>query len=110
MNGIIFSSQDEMVAIRYFSSLNNTVGAVAFAVAISLLQFKHPEMLAYGAVFVFSIWAFNQGVEYRRMLRFIRPDARPSTWVFIQHGWLYIISLVLLSLIAGGQLTNAMFN
>ena len=110
MSGVIFSTQDEMVTIRYFSSLNNTVGAVAFAVAISLLQFKRPEILAFGAVIVFSIWAFKQGVEYRRMLRFIRPEARPSIWAFIHYGWLYIISLVLLSLIAGGQLTNSMFN
>jgi len=36
--------------LRYFSTVNNTVGSVALAVAVTLLQFKAPEFLAVGAI------------------------------------------------------------
>ncbi|WP_156808551.1 hypothetical protein [Vreelandella stevensii] len=107
MNDMIFSSEDEKIAVQYFSRLTNTVGAVGFALVFSMLSLS--EFYAWFAFFVFFVWCFSQAQQYRKMLKRVSPNARPSFWIFIKHGWLCLLSLALMISVAIGLVTQDSF-
>lgn len=104
---MIFPSEDEKIAVQYFSRLTNTVGAVGFGLVFSMLSLS--EFYAWFAFIVFAIWCFSQAQQYRKMLKRVSPKTRPSFWIFIKHGWLCFLSLALMASVAIGFVTQDSF-
>lgn len=109
MSGIIHSSDEERIAISYFSTVNNLVGSVAIATGYTILQFKKAESLAWFALVVFFLWAFGQGYEYKRMLQRAHPASKPGLFFFLRHCWLFMVAMAFIASIAIGLLNNEMF-
>ncbi|PNH82456.1 hypothetical protein [Vibrio diazotrophicus] len=107
MSNVIYSSEENRIAIEYFSRLTNTVGAVGFGVVFGL--FSLPPFYAWFAFGVFFVWSFFQGYQYRAMLNRTMENARPSVWIFIKHGWLCLLSLTLMASVALGFISKDAF-
>ena len=106
---MIFKSEEERIAVQYFSTVNNMVGSVAIAVGVSILHSKQAQPLAWAALLVFSLWAISQAYEYNKMLSRAHPAARPDLFMVIRHCWLFLVSIGLFAAIAVGLLTHEMF-
>jgi len=104
LSEIIFSSECERIAIQYFSRLTNTVGAVGFGLVFTMLSL--PKFYAWFAFFIFFTWCFLQGCQYRKMLKRLSPNARPGFLIFLQYGWLCLLSLALMVSVATGVVTK----
>ncbi|QUM75079.1 hypothetical protein HWV00_01825 [Moritella sp. 24] len=102
MSLIIFDSEEQRIAIEYFSRLSDTVGAVGIGVCFTLLQFKDPSIAAAISSVVFFIWAISLGTEFRKMVKRAPKASKPSIWLFIRYGWFGYISLMFMSFIALG--------
>ena len=107
MNDLIYLTEEDRIAVQYFSRLTNTVGAVGFGVAFTL--FSLPPFYAWLCFSVFFIWAFLQGYQYRKMLKQTNECSRPSVWVFIKYGWLCLLSLTLMAAVALRAVTEDAF-
>jgi hypothetical protein len=109
MSRIIYSSEEERIAIEYFTTVNNLVGSVALATGFTILQFKNAEPLAWFALVVFFLWAFGQGAEYKRILNRAHPASKPSIFFFLRYSWLFVIAVFFIASIAVGLINNEMF-
>lgn len=97
---VIFNTEEERIAVEYFSRINNTIGAVGIGICFTLLQFENPAKLAWISFIIFMTWSFTQGFEYRKMLKRSTPDSKPSFWMFLKYGWLSYVALLFMGSIA----------
>jgi|GEM_PF-2103026 len=106
---IIYDSHEIKIALHYYHQLTNTVGAVGIAICLTLLQFEAPEIPAWGCSIIFTLWTYDQGSNFRKVLTRTPKGTHSSTFLCIRHGWLAILALTTMIMIANGILTPSTF-
>ncbi len=109
MSNIIYNSEEERIAVEYFSRLSDMVGAVGIGVCFTLLQFENPIKAASVSAFLFFCWSISLGREYSKMLKRANSSSKPSTWMFFRYAWFGWFALVFMFCIALGVITPEHF-
>ena len=104
MSTIIYNSEEERIAIEYFSRLSDMVGAVGIGVCFTLLQFENPTKAAALSSVLFFFWAVSLGREFNKMVKRAPQSAKPSKGMFLKYGWFGYIALVFMFSIAVGAI------
>ena len=112
MKDINCSTNDEKIATNYFKSINDLFGLVAFTSGLTILQFNKPELLAWFALVVFALLAYDQGHEYKKILQKSNAESRCGLIflaLFFRHCLLFFLAMFFIGAIAVGRITNTMF-
>ena len=105
---MIYSSQDEIIADKYFSFANDVIGILALTLAVTSLQFQHPEPFAMIFFVVIMLWTFSKASDYRRIAKRYVSHYRGVIGKLILF-WkmnIYLIGVVSLFYVAIGELNT----
>lgn len=103
---MIYSSQDDIVADKYFSFANDVIGILALTLAVTSLQFQHPEPFAMIFFVVIMLWTFSKAGEYHRIAKRYVEHHRGiiGKLILIWKMNIYVVGVVSLFYVALGEL------
>lgn len=107
---MIHNSHGEAVADRYFSFINDIIGILSMTLAVTALQFKHPQPFAWFFLAVMLLWTYSNtnAVQYKRFAKSYLSQY-PGVFGAIQLCFkmlIYVIGVVLLFAVAVGFITE----
>lgn len=90
---VLFDSEEDQVADRYFGFVNDVVGVMALSLAATALQFERPAPFAVIFLVSLFVWALSRGGEYRKIAKryLLRYQ---GFWGFLMLTWRLIIFLI----------------
>ncbi|WP_425928488.1 hypothetical protein [Pseudomonas sp. NyZ201] len=105
---MIFKSDDEAIAERYFRSSQDIGSLFAISAGLTCLQFQDPRPFAMIVTALFFLWAFLSGGAYRRIAKaYLKqyPGVLGGVRFAVTKLPLVLCSLTFLTLIMMGVLT-----